>query len=518
MTTRTKFVLAAALALVGSGCQDLVVENTNQPDRRRALGQPDAIELLVSSAYPRFYNRIYRGTAGYIPLPMTGDEATNSDNTSGGRDLSVIPRLPYDNNPVNTDQYGLASNFWNDFYEVFANATDALKVINGGLVITSGEPPVDNTQRVRVFGKLAQGLALGYIGLLYDRAFIYDENTPDEIIANPVGQLELSGYQDLIAKSVALLNEAAQLATAGADFAIPRLWLYAPADLTRNDLVQIANAYAVRFRVLGARTPADRAAINWQSVLTNASAVTRDVLAELNLNATGQSNNYLQFAQHNTSSRKFYASNLLIGAADVSGAYQAWLAKPVAERTRFTITTPDRRVTGATPTTNGKYFRYVAQDLTNPLYGTYRQSYYQWFKMNGAYQGGNFAVLPLSEIDLYRAEAYIRLNQQQAAVDIINRTRTIGELPAVTVSGVAASPTCVPRTNAGACGNLMDALIYERMIEGSYIDPLKIWADRRGFGTLTRGTLLHLPIPRAQQQVLGLEYYTFGGAGAGSAQ
>jgi hypothetical protein len=517
MKPKSLFAICAATTFA-AGCQDLVVENTNLPDRNRALGQPDAIELLVSSAYPGFYNRVFRGTAGYVPLPMTADVVTNSDNTSGGRDLSIIPRQPFDNNPVNDVQYSLVSLFWADLYEVYANATDALKVTDDGLVIMTGDPPTDNTHRVRTFSKLAQGIALGYIGLLFDRAFIYDEDTPDEHIADPRTHLQLVPYSEVMAKAVSLLDEAAALAEGGPDFTVPRAWLYALTDPSRDDIIEIANAYATRFLVLGPRTPQERQNVNWQSVLDHAAKVSKDVVVELGANNTGRNNNFLGRAQ-STATNRFYASNFLIGPSDVSGNYQTWLATPPEQRTRFLITTPDRRITGATPTSNGRYFRYVSQDLTNPLYGTYRQSFYQFYRFNGRSTSGTFAALPLDEINLYRAEAYLRTNQTQLAVDIINQTRvTNGELPPVTTDGVSVDAACVPRTATGDCGSLMDALIYERMIELGFVDPNRTWADKRGFGTLSKGTLLHLPIPYAQLLVLGLPYYTFGGSGEGSAQ
>jgi hypothetical protein len=524
MKQHMHMTLLAAGLLLAAGCQDLVVENNNDPDRTKALAQPDAVELLAASTYPRFYNRIYRGTAGYVPLPMTADEATNSDNTSGARDLSTIPRRPFDNNPVNDVQYALVTNFWGDFYESYANATEALRIINDGLVIETGTPAVDNTHRLRVFAKLMQGFTLGYIGLIFDQAFIYDETTPEEKVEDPVRfGLGLSPYQDVIAKSIALLAEAEQLARSGPDFTVPMVWLYAPADVTRNDIIEMTHAYRARFLTLAGRTPTERAATNWQAVLTHTAAVTKDIRVAFGASSTGQNNNYVAKAHSTSSTTRWYAAIPHIGPADTSGAYQAWLAKPVEQRTRFLIATPDRRITGATPTTNGRYFRYLSQDLLNAIYGTYRQSYYQWMRYysvvsNGA-TSGTFAVVPLDEMRLYRAEAYIRTTgQSQLGVDIINATRANGSLPQVTVNGVTQSTGCVPRTKAGACGSLLDALAYERSIELMFVDPIRGWADKRGFGQLTSGTVLHLPIPYAQQRILDMEYYTFGGSGPGSAQ
>jgi hypothetical protein len=83
---------------------------------------------------------------------------------------------------------------------------------------------------------------------------------------------------------------------------------------------------------------------------------------------------------------------------------------------------------------------------------------------------------------------------------------------------VTQAADCVPRTKDGACGSLMDALIYERMIELAFVDPIRGWADRRGFGTLTTGTIIHLPLPYEQQRILDIPFYTYGGTGPGSAQ
>jgi hypothetical protein len=535
MKNRIGSALVLAAALAGGGCQDLFVPNTQSPDRNQALTQPASVELLASSTYPIFFTRVYRGTAGYVPMPMTADEATNSDNTSGARDLSTVPRRSYDNNPVNDDQYALVELFWEQLYQVFSNVGDVLRTIDcpnpdptqpcQGLQILTGTPPTDNTYRLRIFSKLQQGMAMGYLGLIFDRGYVYDENTPLEVIENPIGQLELQPYPEMIKKSVELLEEAIRLAQTGPDFTIPAAWLYTPTDITKADVVQIAHAYAARFLVVSARTPAERAQVDWQKVLSHASAVTKDVRVQLGASNQSRNNLYVAKAHSTNSNSRWYASNHMIGQADVSGAYQTWLNTPAEQRTRFLITTPDRRLTGSGgPTGNGKYFRYLSTNLVNPVYGTYRESYYQWARyysvVGNTATSGTFAVIPLDEMKLYRAEAFLRTNQLQQAVDIINATRVAnGNLPAVTTAGVAQAADCVPRTKAGACGSLLDALIHERYMELIFVDPIRMWADKRGFGMLTAGTMLHLPIPYEQQRILDMEYYSFGGVGnPGSAQ
>src|SRR5690606_19768170 len=69
----------------------------------------------------------------------------------------------------------------------------------------------------------------------------------------------------------------------------------------------------------------------------------------------------------------------LIGPADQSGAYQTWIASPLDARERFDIVTPDRRITGPTPTSDGAYVRYRADNNGFEVdRGLYLFSAYQW--------------------------------------------------------------------------------------------------------------------------------------------
>ncbi len=500
-------VLLAAVALVG--CQDLLVDNKNSPDRHRALSQPDAVELLVASTFQTFYNRSYRGTAGYIPSTMVGDESTNSNNTSGGRDISEIPRLPFNNNPVTANE-AFARLYWGDFYEVLANTTDVLKVINGGLRIVTNEE--DNTERARMFSKLSQGMALGYIALLYDRGFIMDENTPDEHLQRPMDHLELLPYGQVMDKALSLLDEAEALAQGQPDVSIPSDWMYSPSALEQADVLSMIHAYRARFQVLLPRSPQEREAVDWNAVLADIDQVTRDV--EIEMQSGARNNHYFFYTQHPTTGRRLMAHVRLYGQADTSGAYQDWVATPPNERERFLVETPDRRLTGETPEEDGSRFAFNPTTNVDRIYGGHRESYYQFNGHGGEYQAGVFAQLPLKELRLYAAEAHYRLGQPELTAQIVNETRIAnGQLPPVTVDGVPEGAECVPRMEDGTCGSLWDAMVYERMMELSYIEPTRTWLDRRGLGTLYPGSIVHLPLPASQLEILGIPLYTFGGVG-----
>ncbi|MGH7467185.1 MAG: RagB/SusD family nutrient uptake outer membrane protein [Longimicrobiales bacterium] len=256
------------------------------------------------------------------------------------------------------------------------------------------------------------------------------------------------------------------------NFNLPTTWVQNQ-TYTSAQLVQLAYTMLARILVYTPRTPEERATVNWQKVLDATSkGLTYDFGPTLQSGLL--TSTYFDRMQATTRAR---ADNKLVGPSDVSGNYQAWLA---------------RRRNGAATT---------LQALTATV----------------------------DENRLLRAEAMFRTGNLTEAANLINVSRTravrIGTtthpgLPAVTATGVPEStPTapCVPRTNTGACGSLLDALRYERQIELAGLDPMRAWMDYRGFGQLTSGTILQMPIPGRYLVSLEIPLYTFGGVGGQSA-
>jgi hypothetical protein len=122
------------------------------------------------------------------------------------------------------------------------------------------------------------------------------------------------------------------------------------------------------------------------------------------------------------------------------------------------------------------------------------------------------------EMDFIRAEALFRLGRKAEAAAIINKTRVAnGKLPEVTVDGPPAGRACVPKKDDGTCGDLWDALMYEKRLETYGLEPIIPFADRRGWGLLMKGSLIHFPVTGRELQTLGKPVYTYGGDLPGSA-
>jgi hypothetical protein len=255
-----------------------------------------------------------------------------------------------------------------------------------------------------------------------------------------------------------------------------------------------------------------------------------------NRDITGTANNYRRWAS-GTANNNARVHQRFLGPGDTTGAWQWWenapLSTPAAGGRKDTIyASPDRRIHGVVtgtstpaPTADGRYFRRGGAPPSN--LGSWVWSRYVFHRFGHAQTTGAPAInayrdsinvtLTRTEMDLLKAEAYIRLGNPAAAVPLINITRTAqGSLPAVTVTGPPATTSCVPRKITGACGDLMDALMWEKRLESIGVDPIINWSDWRAWGKFQPGTMLAMPIHSRELFTLGMDYYTFGGSLPGS--
>ncbi len=525
---------AAGAALLLAGCQDLTVPNPTAPDIDRIYQDPVDVESLIGSSWRPYWTYTQASTDNTIGVSAMGDEMTATLTNGGVLDLGSEPRLAFNNDPAYANRF-VNQGPWYSWYGAINNANSGLRYI-GGL---GGEPKklviegVDRSARGRAFARFTQGLLHGYYSMYYDRSYVVTEGRDMQDPA-VVRALQLKPYAEVRDSAVAMLADAARLAAADT-FTLPTTWINGLA-LRNTDLVRLANTYAARNLVYAARTPAERAAVRWNDVIRLIDAgITADhaPIGEINVLFS----NYKQYSQWSVNTAtgiracdggttiQMRIDTKIIGPADTTGQYQAWLAKPVAQRTKITIRTPDRRIEGtAAPVagvpSNGSYFRFCTTDSQfNAGRGTYHFSNYQWFRLGGNYRSGALPIVTRTELDLLKAEGLLRTGNAAGAAELINRSRVAnGKLPPLTAAGVPQSSSCVPRNAQGACGSIWDALYYEKGIEGAGIDPFVRWFDNRGWGLLPKGTPLHFPVPGRELAAAGIEMYTTGGNNPGSAE
>ena len=503
--------LTLGLVLALGACQDLAVTNPNEPDRERATQQAESAESFVASAFRTWWPSVHDDYPVWV-LSTVADEVTSSFADFGHLEISAEPRPAWNNSPVN-DGSDVNEDPWYELYSTISSVNDALTAIDSGLVIGDAA----RTARTEAVGKFMQGISHGYLGLYFDQAFIVDETVAVDTIVTPI----LSPAAEVMDSAIVQLDASIAIATAN-EFELPQeSWLFQ--RMTNVQLARLANSFAARFIASEPRTRAERDAVDWTEVLRRIDAGIQEDFAPIaqpeilfddwkRLLARVRN-----VARPSDFGRPDYR---LLGPADATENYLTWLATPVEERAAFRITTADRRIHGAGgPTERGKYFGYNPVNIGAASRGTYRYSHYYFhrFGTGDSWQTGPQPALTVTEMDLLKAEALIRLGRAEEAVPLINKTRVAnGELPPVTVEGPPDAPDCVPRKLSGECGSLWDALRYEKRIEMIGVDPTVAFFDARGWQTLVENSITELPIPGRELATLRLPSYTFGGPGGES--
>jgi|Deesub1362B_J571_1020462.scaffolds.fasta_scaffold04913_1 hypothetical protein len=490
-----------------TGCApDLSVTNWNAPDKDRALANPNDVEKLAGGAFRQWWLSQTNYYSCAWALSTMADEITSSWGNAGMKDLSSEPRKAYDN----TSSYGyryVNYNPWRYNYRALSAVNDVLGQINKGMkIIVDGE---DHTVMVTAWCKFIQGIALGFIAQVFDKAFVVDETvnleteTPEPVDYMQVHQAAMQKFQD----ALEICNNNT--------FTIPEEW-WPGNQFTNEDLARLIHSFMARYMADIGRSPDERDAADWAAIRAHAE---QGITSDFGVDNDG---NYWWSYLHGLLSNKTWARTdyKLIGSADTSGAYEQWLATPVQNRNEFLIHTDDQRITGGDPKTPGKYFKYYGPSAFRPNRGTYHFSYYHHTRYLDYYHNGYVGwayVMSVAEMDFLIAEAALRLGDVQTAIDIINKYRvTNGGLPPVD----ATLPVGTPQDERdgqpykGGLGNSLWAVLkYEKGVETIQYQCGVAWADRRGWGTLVPGTLIHFPIPGQELEILQMPYYTLGGVG-----
>jgi hypothetical protein len=499
------------LVLALAACQDLAVTNPNEPDRERATQQPASAESFVASAFRTWWPSVHDDYPVWA-LSTMADEVTSGFADFGQLEVSAEPRPGWNNSPV-SNRSDVNEDPWYELYATISSVNDALIAIDSGLVIENAT----RTARTEAVGKFIQGISHGYLAMYFDKAVVVDETVAVDTLGTP----EFVPYQEVTDSAIAQLDAAIAVASANA-FTLPQEnFLYTP--MSSAELARLANSFAARFIASAPRTRAERDAVDWTEVVRRVDAgIQRDfapiaqpeVLFDdwkrllARLRTTGRPSDF---------GRPDY---WLVGPADSTNRFITWVNTPVDQRQPFQLVTKDRRIQGAAgPDAPGKYMGYNRNTIFQAARGTYRWSYYYFhrFGTGESWQNGPQLAMSVTEMDLLKAEALIRLGRAAEAVPLINKSRVAnGELPPVTVAGPPDEPGCVPRKLNGACGSLWDALRYEKRVEMIGVDPTVAFFDARGWQTLVENTILQFPIPGRELGTLRLPLYTFGGPGGES--
>ena len=525
---------ASVLVLTASGCdQRLEVKNLTDPDIGRVFATGASIESTIGAGYQTIHNAM-ANTNNQPGVEVFGLESYSSLNNFNLGTRAAIPRLPI-NNVVG------APSIFSEFTalakeaRLVVNAMDALEALikDGKTIGTTGKD-----LRARSFGFFVAGVSLGWMAIMYDSAAIVSTGMPSDSVP------PLSSSADVMKAALVMLDSALQIANtpaAAPGFPLEAIWMGNATGLSLDQYRRIIRSYRARFRAGNTRTPAQAAAVDWAKVIDDAeNGIQTDFMVNTGSSTGWNVGMEVQRYQDPTWSEM---SMMYMGMADVSGAYATFIAADYSHKNGwFLVVTPDLRWPQGTtraaqnaasvqPTsvTSKPYIsnRSVSNDVTGDGWGISFYDYfrYRYIKVNS--NSGPYPEFLKAENDLLAAEGYIRTGNINAAAAKIDLTRVAnGGLPKL--SGVITTATqavpggtsCVPQVPTGtgtvACGNLMEAMKYEKRIETMYSGFGRFWIDSRGWGDLVEGTPLEFPVPYQEMQARQQPFYLLG-PGFGSA-
>jgi hypothetical protein len=365
--------------------------------------------------------------------------------------------------------------------------------------------------------------------------------------------------------------------TGSGAFPIPDTWMPSP-DITWDvtNFVRIVRSYRARIRANMARRASET--VDWAAVVADAqNGLNRDYFVNVQ---TGSGIGISWRQQYDSFDTWHQMPPFIIGMADTSSNYANWIAQPLSARgsgnVGFFMITPDLRFPqGATraaqqadavitnTATNScgqnsggqacrRYFynRPTGNDVFSGQgwgwsnYGFIR--FHSWVVRGdaGTARIGKTPLMMKAELDLLQAEGLYKLGGNDAQVAaLINLSRTPGMgtstigsctntcarggglpdvLPLRTSAATGTLATgCVPRVPTGpsgplVCGDLWEALKYEKRIETAYTHFAPWYFDGRRWDDLPKDTPLWWPVPYQELQARGRPVTALYGTGLGT--
>jgi hypothetical protein len=539
----------AAVAIFTASC-NLNVENPNDPDKIRSLGQPSGLQQLLGGGVRTWVET--RENYYVMPLDAQADNYTASWNNAAMRFYSSVGsdcpiRCGWTNSSTAPEAAGgrATEALWYGYYNVLTTANNVLSGIEKLHVCFDNDCSVDSTltQRNKAVARMLQGMALAGIAVVYDQGFVVDENTD---LSNPK-TLPFSTRQAVRDAALAKFNQAYTEAgvstwTTPHDdpdpswFGIQRGGFY-----TNVQIRQLIRTMQAELIALFPRNSAENTAADWAAVATYASQ-------GISSGTPFRFEFYIDQTTRECGVACIKTWGNSVGTERVDTRVAALLTTnhqdpwPAPNGNPCPTISSDKRVGDGTygPPNNpnfdqvaiapadagaGTDYACAGVAIFPPARGSYHQSNLQHVRYHGlAYRGEDLladdgtAQDPLYTIqmnDLLWAEGLIRSGGNPVtAAGLINNSRvTRGGLTALT--GAEGTPA------------LIAALQYEQEIEfmGQGVDP---FYNRRRSGNnaaaaggrpayvdgLIPGTPRQMPVPAKELDILTRAVYTFGGPNA----
>lgn len=461
-----------------SSCKKLDVgKNPNDPEFKDVFASGEDLKTLTSG----LFNTWYTGTHSYSSVDMflatAADHVTCSWGNQAMRDMSWEPRNAWNNAP-NYSYQATTKYLFDKMYASISTSSNIMTAINGGVVVGTGGA---DANMVKAFCKFNQGIAYGTLALVFDKAFIVDEN-----ITIPGAKVtDAKKYDSVAFAAVKYLDEA--IALSSNTFTISKSWLGTTTDYSNTEFKKLCNSFAARILANYPRTKAELATVNWAKVKTYADAgLTSDFIIKMDgyVNWYSEAEDYLTYP--GWGKVDMYVVNLM---DNTEPAHWGTVDRPAPPES----TAPqDQRIFTD--------FEYSDLNWFQPGRGYYHFSNYRYSRYDAAFALGDGPITEFmkAENDMLRAEARAYTSDVSGAAAIINAGTRVTRGQMIPVLPVLA--------------DVEVAIHHERHVE-MYLSGMGLaFFEMRKKNLLQKGTPLHWPLPGKALETFGLTtFYTFGG-------
>ncbi len=486
-------IIYMSFLLMFISCDDEMdnVTNRNNPDTQQVLSEGSDLNAVVGGGYTTFWQANNRDT--YAALSVAADQGTASWGNYGMRSLSWEPRNPM-LNAASWANANVVEQPWQGNYASISSANDVLGAINNNGVEWI-ESEVNRTPQVKASAHFLRGIAYGYLGLLFEKGFIIDENT------DLSQELPFVGYEELIVQAIADLDATISVATNN-DFTINDNF-FNGVTATSADLIMLCNSFKARFIVQSARNLDETNAIDWSQIETlTENGITEDFGPTGDNGVTWWSN--VRVFSESPNGFGTYGGRLDMRVVNLLDPSQPEFYPATSGEVLDNpeMTTADARVG------DGKDFEFRENIVFFPDRGQFHFSHYismRYANDENFSDGSDSKQLKsfmLEDNRLLLAEAQARLDDLAGAIGTVNESSRVTRGNLTPLAGVASKT------------EILDAIFYERYVELFNSGCGTGFFDRRRTNQLQVGTFRHFPVPATELQILEEELYTFGGVSA----
>ena len=401
-------LVVGALAFSALACQDLDITNPNNPDREVVVSSAPDVESLISSSFRQWFNQT-QGSTPSMALTCAADEFSSGFTDYGTQSAGAEPRLAVDNGSVAANSPNRST--FSGIYSIIAAVNIGIQAIDK-YDLTLYDGGTDVTDRALAFAKFVQGITHSYAALLFDQGWIYSESVDTDTIyfggeSTQVQDL-IRPYTEIRDTALAELAAAASIAQANS-FTLPGSYQgdwFPGLTMTNQEFAKVIHSYIARTMVYWARSPEERAQVDWAQVITHVDqGITEDF-------APSGTPGILYSTYKNRASRQrtktpgdfMRVDYKLVGPADQSNKFIDWYNTPWENRLPFIMSgVVDKRIVASATAsctnmvdnalaTWGLYMGCHVANIFSSSRGTGQRSYYFYHRLG---RGTTFETGPL---------------------------------------------------------------------------------------------------------------------------